>query len=63
MNVHFREVIPGKGSLDYATYLRCLADLPQNPPLMLEDLAKAQDYAAAAAYIVDVGHQNGLRFE
>jgi hypothetical protein len=27
MNVHFREVAPGKGSLDYATYLRRLAEL------------------------------------
>ena len=25
MNVHFREVAPGKGSLDYATYLKRLA--------------------------------------
>lgn len=63
MNVHFREVIPGKGSLDYATYLRCLSALPQNPPLMLEHLANAQEYAAGAYYITEVGRKNGLRFE
>jgi len=63
MNVHFREVVPGKGSLDYATYLRGLADLPQNPPLMLEHLATAEEYATAASHILDVGGKNGLRFE
>ena len=63
MNVHFREVIPGRGSLDYATYLRCLAELPQNPPLMLEHLPTAPDYAAGAYYITEVGRKNGLRFE
>ena len=63
MNVHFREVIPGKGSLDYATYLRRLSELPQNPPLMLEHLANAQEYVAGAYYITEVGRKNGLRFE
>src|SRR4029453_15041849 len=28
MNVHFAEVIPGRGQVDYATYLRELATLP-----------------------------------
>src|SRR5262249_53802953 len=38
MNVHFREVRPGAGAMDYPTYLRRLAALPQRPPLMLEHL-------------------------
>jgi len=63
MNVHFREVIPGKGSLDYATYLRRLSELPQNPPLMLEHLANAQEYTTAREHIFAVGSQNGIRFE
>jgi len=63
MNVHFREVAPGKGSLDYATYLRRLAGLPHNPPLMIEHLAKPEEYVVAAAYIVGVGKQEGLSFE
>ena len=63
MNVHFREVIPGRGSLDYATYLRRLAQLPQNPPLMLEHLATAQDYDAARRHVFEVGRSTGLRFE
>ena len=63
MNVHFREVVPGKGSLDYATYLRRLAALPHNPPLMLEHLATAQDYAAARQHVFEVGRNEGLSFE
>ena len=63
MSIHFREVQPGQGALDYATYLRCLAALPQNPPLMLEHLAKAEEYAAAREHIVEVGRKAGLRFE
>ena len=63
MNVHFREVVPGKGELDYRTYLRRLAALPQNPPLMIEHLAKPEEYAAAAKHIVAVGREAGLSFE
>lgn len=62
MNVHFREVAPGQGSLDYATYLRRLARLPETPPLMLEHLKTAEEYAAAAKHILDVGQKEGLRF-
>ena len=62
MNVHFREVVPGKGSLDYTTYLRRLAQLPQNPPLMLEHLATAEEYTAARDYIFKVGRKAGLSF-
>lgn len=62
MNVHFREVGPGKGSLDYATYLRRLAALPHSPPLMIEHLAAADDYAQAAKHIVAEGGKLGLEF-
>jgi len=62
MNVHFREVQPGLGSLDYATYLRRLAQLPQNPPLMIEHLKSAEEYAAAAKHITEVGRKGGLSF-
>lgn len=62
MNIHFREVAPGKGALDYPTYLRRLAQLPQNPPLMLEHLSTAQDYTGAREHIFEVGRQAGLSF-
>ena len=62
MNVHFREVAPGKGSLDYLTYLRRLCQLPQNPPLMLEHLRTAEDYTGAREHIFEVGKRAGLAF-
>lgn len=42
MNVHFREVTPGQGSIDYKTYLRKLASLPHDAPLMLEHCENAE---------------------
>ncbi|MCP5518334.1 MAG: sugar phosphate isomerase/epimerase [Verrucomicrobiales bacterium] len=63
MNIHFREVQPGLGALDYATYLRRLAGLPEPPPLMIEHLQKAGEYAAAAKHIRQVGTEIGLRFK
>jgi sugar phosphate isomerase/epimerase len=63
MNVHFREVRPGLGSLDYTTYLRRLAALPQRAPLMLEHLSTAAEYDQARQHIVEVGHAAGLTFE
>ena len=63
MNVHFREVAPGKGSLDYRTYLERLSKLPQNPPLMLEHLATAQEYDGAREHVFEVGRKVELSFE
>lgn len=62
MNIHFREVAPGKGALDYTTYLRRLSQLPQGAPLMLEHLATAQDYAGAREHLFEVGRQAGVLF-
>ncbi len=62
MNVHFREVGAGRGSVDYTTYLRRLAALPQNPPLMLEHLAKAEEYDQARTHIFELGKKLELSF-
>jgi sugar phosphate isomerase/epimerase len=62
MNIHFREVAPGKGIIDCATYLKRVAALPQNPPVMLEHLPNAEEYAAAREHIFAVGKQVGLEF-
>lgn len=63
LNVHFREVRPGFGKLDYVTYLKRLAALPDPPPLMIEHLKGADEYAAASKYIRRAGEASGLRFE
>jgi sugar phosphate isomerase/epimerase len=62
MNVHFREVRPGQGSLDYATFLRRMAALPQEAPLMIEHLPNEVEYSLARDHIVEVGKKAGLQF-
>jgi sugar phosphate isomerase/epimerase len=61
MNVHFREVRPGTGAVDYATYLGLLARLPQRPPLMLEHLPNAEEYDLARRFILDKCQQEGIQ--
>jgi sugar phosphate isomerase/epimerase len=62
MNVHFREVIPGQGRLDYPTFLRRLAALPHRPPLMMEHLVTAADYRQAAEHLRKTGAAVGVTF-
>lgn len=62
MNVHFKEVRPGAGSLDYKVYLQRLAQLPHQPPLMMEHLSSAQEYDQARAHILETGKSCGVRF-
>ena len=61
-NLHFVEVIPGRGSVDYKTYLRELARLPLQPPLMLEHLRTAEQYKEGADYIRRIGAEAGVSF-
>lgn len=51
MNVHFVEVIPGRGSVDYGAYLEGLRGLPTPVPLMLEHLKTAEEYKEGFDYI------------
>ena len=62
MNVHFREVIPGRGEVDYRAYLRELSKLPHQPPLMLEHLQTAEEYEEGKRYIMSVGEEIGVTF-
>lgn len=62
MNLHFIEVIPGRGSVDYRAYLQALAALPHETPLMLEHLSKAEEYAEGAAYIRKIAAEAGVEF-
>ena len=62
MNVHFREVVPGTGQIDYATYLRELSMLGVDAPLMLEHLQTAEEYDAGREYIRSVGARIGVTF-
>lgn len=60
MNVHFVEVRPGTGSLDYTTFLRRLAAVPHAPPLMLEHLPNAEEYDQARKFIIEHGARIGI---
>jgi sugar phosphate isomerase/epimerase len=62
MNVHFKEVVPGTGQIDYGTYLLELAKLAVDAPLMLEHLQTAEEYDAGRAYIQSVGARVGVTF-
>jgi len=62
LNVHFVEVIPGRGGVDYAAYLRELTKLPVDAPLMLEHLKTAEEYEEGRKYIQKVASENGVTF-
>jgi sugar phosphate isomerase/epimerase len=51
LNVHFVEVIPGKGQVDYRAYLNGLRGLKAPVPLMLEHLKTAEEYRQGFDYI------------
>jgi sugar phosphate isomerase/epimerase len=60
MNVHFVEVVPGRGEVDYRAYLREIAKLPQQPPLMLEHLKTPEEYQEGKEHILKVGRELGI---
>lgn len=62
MNVHFVEVVPGRGEVDYAEYLRQIARLPVEAPLMIEHLKTAEEFEEGKQYIQRVARENGLAF-
>ncbi len=58
--MHFAEVIPGRGEIDYTAYLRELSKLPVDAPLMLEHLKNADEYDEGRGYIHRVAAQAGV---
>ena len=61
-NVHFLEVVPGRGVMDYKAYLRNLAVLPVDAPLMLEHLKTPAEYDEGRAYIRKNAAETGITF-
>ncbi|WP_428655475.1 sugar phosphate isomerase/epimerase family protein [Runella sp.] len=53
-DAHFAETMPGRGSMDYPTYLRNVTALPREVPLMLEHLRTAEEYDEARLYVMKV---------
>jgi sugar phosphate isomerase/epimerase len=60
MSVHFVEVVPGRGEMDYRTYLSEISRLPVDAPLMLEHLKTAEEYDEGKRYIMKVANEAGL---
>ena len=61
MNVHFREVCIGAGTLDYTTYLKRLAALPNDVPLMIEHMKDAAEYDRCRQHLTTFGEKIGIR--
>ncbi len=62
MNVHFVEVVPGRGEVDYRPILSALAGLPVDAPLMMEHLKTAEEYEEGARHIRSMASQAGVTF-
>lgn len=62
VQVSLREVIPGRGEIDYQAYLTGLSQLPRDAPLMLEHLKTAEEYTEGREYIQKVADSLGLSF-
>jgi sugar phosphate isomerase/epimerase len=62
LNVHFREIVPGRGKVDYTTYLLELTKLPVDAPLMLEHLKTADEYEEGKRYIQKKAAEAGVTF-
>ena len=58
-NVHFQETIPGRGQINYATYLKELTTV--DAPLMLEHLKTAEEYAEAREYVRRIAQQSNVK--
>ena len=62
LNVHFLEVVPGRGEVDYSAYLTELSKLPVDAPLMLEHLKTAEEYEEGRKYIQKIAAENHVGF-
>ena len=63
MNIHFQECMIGEGEIDYGTYLKRLATLKQDVPLMIEHMKNAEEYERCKLRIFEVGRAHGVSFE
>ena len=61
--IHFEEVTLGQGSLDYKTYLKRLAALPGDVPLMIEHMKGADEYEKSRQHLFQVGRDIGVLFD
>lgn len=59
-DVHFAETMPGRGALDYVTYIRQVTALPQETPFLLEHLRTPEEYDEARNYVIRKAAEAGV---
>lgn len=60
----FAECVIGEGSIDFATYLKCVAAHPDpDLPLMMEHQKSEADYEQCRLCLLEIGRENGVMFE
>lgn len=59
MNLHFREVTVGTGTIDFGTYLKRLAALG-DVPLMIEHMANAEEYDRSRRCLLELAPKVGV---
>ena len=52
----------GTGELDYTTYLKRLAALPGDVPLMIEHMQGEEEYDKSRRYLFELGEKIGVSF-
>jgi sugar phosphate isomerase/epimerase len=60
MQVHFVEVIPGRGVMDYRPFFRKLSRLPHSVPVMLEHLSTSEEYREGRNWLGQVALEVGV---
>jgi sugar phosphate isomerase/epimerase len=60
LTVHLSETRPGTGGLDYAAFLREVARLHPDTPVMLEHLNQEEEYRLAADYVRSVAARESI---
>jgi sugar phosphate isomerase/epimerase len=59
-HVNFVEVIPGRGVVDYRTFLKRAEGVSSNLPVIMEHFPSAEDYGRGAEYIRSVAQEIGV---
>lgn len=59
-DVHFAETMPGRGGMDYVTYLQNVTALPRAVPLMLEHLRTPEEYDEARLFLMKTAQETGI---
>jgi sugar phosphate isomerase/epimerase len=57
LGLHMDEVPPGRGGMDYVTYLREIRKLGRDTPLIIEHLGTAEEYEQARLHLVACDRQ------